>query len=155
VAWTGLLALAPFLASRAHASAAATGIVLAVYAVGSIVCHQLPARSFHVWTAQLPVCARCTGIYVGAAAAAVVAALAPGGTTDRTEATAAPIAVARPRIVRHRILLALAAAPTLATLAFEWTTGRTPSNEIRCAAGIPLGAAAAWLIVAASRNQVN
>ncbi|MCA1566720.1 MAG: DUF2085 domain-containing protein [Acidobacteria bacterium] len=29
-------------------------------------CHQLPARSPHLWGAQLPLCWRCTGILVGA-----------------------------------------------------------------------------------------
>ncbi len=29
------------------------------------VCHQDPGRSFHVMGATLPVCARCTGIYLG------------------------------------------------------------------------------------------
>src|SRR5713226_1466543 len=73
VTWALLLLLAPFLASRAHASAFGTGLVVAVYAVGSSVCHQLPARSFHLWAAQMPVCARCTGIYVGAAVMVVAA----------------------------------------------------------------------------------
>ena len=44
VTWALLLLLAPFLASRPHASAFGTGLVIAVYAVGSVVCHQLPAR---------------------------------------------------------------------------------------------------------------
>jgi len=36
---------------------------LSVYAAGGVVCHQLPDRSFLLWGHQLPVCARCTGIY--------------------------------------------------------------------------------------------
>ncbi|MDQ1523864.1 MAG: putative rane protein [Pyrinomonadaceae bacterium] len=32
---------------------------------GSWWCHQLPARSPHLWGAQLPLCWRCTGILVG------------------------------------------------------------------------------------------
>ena len=31
-------------------------------------CHQLPARSPHLWGAQLPVCWRCAGILAGALA---------------------------------------------------------------------------------------
>jgi uncharacterized membrane protein len=140
VTWTFLLALAPLLTTRAHASALGTGIVVAVYAVGSHVCHQLPARSFELWSAQMPVCARCTGIYLGSAA---YVPLALRWTTASATAHAA----------RRR--LALAVLPSAATLVYEWTTGVAPSNWIRFAAGLPIGAATAWLVVAASRNQVN
>lgn len=142
VAWTSLLGLAPWLATRAHASTLGTGVVVAVYAVGHIVCHQLPARSFHLWRAQMPVCARCTGIYAGAA----LAAIAQGATA---------LAVAPTGRLGTRAALALAALPTALTLIAEWTTGVAPSNWIRFAAGVPLGGVVAWLIVAASRNQVN
>ncbi|MBU6997442.1 MAG: DUF2085 domain-containing protein [Theionarchaea archaeon] len=37
-----------------------------MYLFFSPVCHQLPQRSFHIAGHQLPVCARCTGIYLGA-----------------------------------------------------------------------------------------
>jgi uncharacterized membrane protein len=36
--------------------------------VGSVICHQLPDRSFFVNGWQLPVCARCTGLYLSGAA---------------------------------------------------------------------------------------
>src|SRR6185295_1848536 len=65
VVWALLLALVPFLAGRPHATTIGAALILAVYAVGSVICHQLPERSFHLWAAQLPVCARCTGIYAG------------------------------------------------------------------------------------------
>ena len=138
LAWALLLVAAPFLASRAPASGLATATVVAVYAIGSLVCHQLPKRSYRLWTAQMPVCARCTGIYAGAAIAAI-AALAGTG----------------PAIRRARLILAVAVAPSLLTLVYEWTTGRTPANTIRFAAGLPIGVAVAWLIVAASEDQVN
>ncbi|MBE7471927.1 MAG: DUF2085 domain-containing protein [Anaerolineales bacterium] len=35
-------------------------------AIGYAVCHQIPARSFHLAGQPLPLCARCTGIYLGA-----------------------------------------------------------------------------------------
>ena len=35
-------------------------------AVGSAVCHQDPAHSFLVYGRQIPLCARCTGMYLGA-----------------------------------------------------------------------------------------
>ena len=107
-----------------------------MYGAGSLVCHQLADRSFRLWGAQLPVCARCTGIYVaGAIGAAVrVVRLKPDATDT-------------PRAARRtRTLLALALLPTAATLAFEWTTGQTPSNLLRALAGAPLGAAVAWIL---------
>ena len=36
------------------------------WSVGRAVCHQLPSHSFTVNGQQLPLCARCTGIYLGA-----------------------------------------------------------------------------------------
>jgi uncharacterized membrane protein len=142
--WATMLVLAPFVASRAHATAFGTAIVVAVYGVGGIVCHQLPARSFHLWAAQMPVCARCAGIYIGGAAAAVAALAARGRRRPRTMSAS-----------RARSIMAVSVAPTVATLLYEWSTGVTPAGAIRFVAGVPLGAAVAWLLVDASRNQVN
>jgi uncharacterized membrane protein len=133
-AWAVALPLATFAASRPAASSVVYGFALAVYGVGRIVCHQLPARSFHLWNASMPVCARCTGIYVGAAAAALL--LRDSRVRMRAN-----------RYGGHaRPLLLLAVVPTALTLAFEWSTGVTPANWIRALAGAPLGAAVAWAI---------
>ncbi|MCJ7693897.1 MAG: DUF2085 domain-containing protein [Anaerolineaceae bacterium] len=35
-------------------------------AIGYAVCHRIEARSFHVHDQQVPLCARCTGMYLGA-----------------------------------------------------------------------------------------
>jgi uncharacterized membrane protein len=35
-------------------------------AIGYAVCHQISTRSFHIGNIQLPLCARCTGMYLGA-----------------------------------------------------------------------------------------
>jgi uncharacterized membrane protein len=145
VCWAGLIVAAPFLASRAHASTPASLLIVGVYGIGSLVCHQLPARSYHLWTVQLPVCARCTGIYFGAVVG-----------------TLGWIAAVRPRdllrfgsLHHARVLLGIAAAPTVLSLVYEWSTGDMPSNTIRAAAGIPIGFVVAWLVVAAADNQVN
>src|SRR3990172_4419420 len=73
IAWAVLLPLAPFVASQPAPARFWYGLAFVVYGAGSFICHQLPARSFHSWSAQWPVCARCTGIYVGAAVTAIVA----------------------------------------------------------------------------------
>ena len=36
------------------------------HAIGYAICHQIPARTFHIDGEPLPLCARCTGIYLGA-----------------------------------------------------------------------------------------
>jgi uncharacterized membrane protein len=37
-------------------------------AIGYAVCHRIDARSFHIGSRQLPLCARCSGMYLGAVA---------------------------------------------------------------------------------------
>jgi uncharacterized membrane protein len=132
IAWAAALPLAALAASRPHTSALVYLFTLAVYGIGSVVCHQLPGRSFHLWAAQMPVCARCAGIYAGAAFAAIVALTA----FDRPS-----------RLYDPRAVVALAAVPTVATLAYEWTTGVTPSNWIRAVAGACLGAAVGIVVL--------
>lgn len=34
-----------------------------IYAISGLICHQMPERSIFIGGAQLPLCARCTGIY--------------------------------------------------------------------------------------------
>ena len=48
--------------------ACAAALYRAVMFGGGLFCHQLPGRSPHLWNVQLPVCWRCGGIIVGAAA---------------------------------------------------------------------------------------
>jgi len=37
-----------------------------MHLVGYAICHQMPEHSYHLGGRQLPLCARCTGIYLGA-----------------------------------------------------------------------------------------
>jgi uncharacterized membrane protein len=132
-AWLAMLPLATYAATRVHASTLTHAFAFAVYGIGSLVCHQKPERSFHLWAAQLPVCARCTGIYLGA-----VFGLARRPVEREASAE---------RRGRARWLVMLAAIPTIATLVFEWTSGVMPSNAIRFAAGVPLGMVVSWLVL--------
>jgi len=55
-------------------------------AVGYAICHRIDGRSFHLGDRQLPLCARCTGIYLGALAglaALVVMGRRAGGLPTR------------------------------------------------------------------------
>jgi uncharacterized membrane protein len=134
--------------------------VVATYGVGSLVCHQLPARSYRLWNAQMPVCARCAGIYFGAALAAMIHGArgfqpsVNGGAVLRSPERLALLGASL-TVHRTRVALAAAALPTAATLVYEWTTGITPSNAVRFAAGIPIGLVVAWLVVSATGNRVN
>ena len=142
--WAALIVVAPFLASREHVSTLASTLILSVYGIGSLVCHQLPERSYQLWTAQMPVCARCAGIYFGALA---------GGLASAVRAPAARRGVGSANTAR--LILGLAVLPTLATLIYERLSGVMPSHAIRAAAGAAIGLVVAWLVVAAADNQVN
>lgn len=121
VGWLVLLIAAPGLPAL---------LAAALYGAGSLICHQRPERSFHVEAAQLPVCARCLGVYAGAAAGSLVAHW--------------PSLRLR---IRPRTLLALGLLPTLLTLAVEWSGLADPGNVVRGAAGVPIGLAAAFVLV--------
>jgi hypothetical protein len=162
VAWAALLLLVPFLASRPHATPIGAAAIVAVYAIGSMICHQLPERSYHLWTAQLPVCARCTGIYAGAAVAALLSGArdfppslqrrraSPKLGESARERRRERLALRTPMV---RAVLLAAALPTLATLAYEWTTGHMPAHSIRAAACAPLGAAVVWLVLSSMPHR--
>jgi len=134
-------------------------LVAGVYAFGSVVCHQLPERSFHLWGAQMPVCARCTGIYVGAALASLLSFVpsyvASGFSRTSSEWRSRMVRLKADATYLSRMALFVAALPTIATLAYEWTTGATPTNTIRALAGFPFGAAVAVIVLPAADNQVN
>jgi uncharacterized membrane protein len=137
VAWTATLFLAPFALLGTHprlVSAAAF-----VYGGAGRICHQRSDRSFHLAGVQLPVCARCTGLYVSGAAGAIAAWL---GSRRR---------LAVPR--RTRAILVAAAVPTALTVALELLGLVHPSNTMRALAALPLGAAAGWAFVRSLRAE--
>ena len=105
----------------------AAGVTLsaAAYSCGSAVCHQRAERSFHLDAAQLPVCARCTGLYLGAA----VGASLWWWPTRRGSWRAA-----------RRATIA-AALPTATVWIIEYAGVGGISNELRAIAAVPLGAA--------------
>jgi len=149
--WPAAMVSATRIAALPHRSAAAYLTSAAVYASGSLLCHQRPERSFHLWGAQFPVCARCTGIYAGAALGAIASfvRLKPDTSTNF-------VALGFSRASRRALFAA--SLPTVLTLVYEWTTGVTPSNGIRALSGLILGAAAAMIVMragAALSGEVN
>jgi uncharacterized membrane protein len=136
VGWAATLpAAAQAAAAREYSSLQAFAV--AVYGFGSAICHQRVERSFHLAGEALPVCARCTGIYLGGALAAAVFVLTRNA--RRGGASLAGRSAAW--------LLLLAALPGVLSLAYEWTSGHVPSNSIRAATGVVLGVGVGWLIL--------
>ena len=129
-AWLLLLIAAPFLV---------TPLAAALYGAGALICHQLPERSFHLGGFQLPVCARCFGLYAGGA----MGGLAAAGIGQRLRAR--PVATNR----WNWIVTAVAAVPTGATFVLEWGAGWPMSNTARAIAALWLGAAVAFVVVRA------
>jgi uncharacterized membrane protein len=144
VAWFGALPLATFASSQPSSSSAVYLFAFGTYLVGSLLCHQRLERSFFLWGSQMPVCARCTGIYFGAALSALVALAGRHVRADDASA---------------RMLLMVSVIPTAGTLIYEWTTGHMPANWIRAAAGVPIGVVVAWIVLrlvrSTPRDEVN
>jgi uncharacterized membrane protein len=127
VGWLVLVLASPVAVSSGRFSL----IALSTYHAGSLVCHQRPERSFHLAGIQMPVCARCLGLYAAGAAGAAV----PWVRRRRSDSRNA------------RIVFGLAALPIALTVALEWMNILTPSNTARLLTGLPLGFVAGWILV--------
>jgi uncharacterized membrane protein len=125
--WVAVLAMAPLLPAPAAAI---------LYAAGSLICHQLPERSFHLQAFQLPVCARCFGLYAGGAAGTAAFLVAGPRPVFRSPA-------------RRFLITAAAAVPTIATLVLEHGLGWAFSNSTRALAAVPLAAIVALVMAGA------
>jgi uncharacterized membrane protein len=130
--WLALLVAAPLLP---------VPLAAVMYTLGSRICHQRPERSFHLFAAQLPVCARCLGIYGGAAAGSIAAL------TARIRA--------RVFMMTPRMLLVCGALPTALTVVAEWSGAAAPSNAARAAAGLPLGCVVALMVAQGAARRLE
>jgi uncharacterized membrane protein len=132
VLWTAAIFIAPI----AHQHRAGLTLARAVRAAAALVCHQRVERTFAIGGRPMPVCARCTGLYVSGAAGALAAWL---------------VLPLMPRRTRAAILTA--AVPTVATVAIEWAGLGQPGNLARAVAALPLGAACGWTFVRMLRAE--
>ena len=73
LAWLLMLVLVPFLLAHETGGRVVRAASAGTYLVGSAICHQRPDRSFRLSGVQMPVCARCVGLYLGAAVGALLA----------------------------------------------------------------------------------
>lgn len=113
------------------------------YFAGSVVCHQLPERSFVTAGLQWPVCARCAGIYLG-----VSAGFAAWWILRR-------LSVGRPVWRAWLTVLAVVAAPT----AVSWLSGVLGmwdgTNGIRFALAAPLGSTIGMIAAAVTAKDLR
>ena len=137
LAWSVAVTASPWLLTHGTGGAIGSRAGVIVYAAGSVVCHQQPERSFHAWNRQLPVCARCTGLYLAAPAGAAVALVLRRRRRTRG---------GRGTGEGWRSGLMLAALPTMLTLGAEWTGLASVPAVARAAAALPLGFAVSWLV---------
>lgn len=133
---TSALIVTVALIALAWLGATPPGILGKASAVGYAVCHRIAARSFHIHDEPLPLCARCTGIYLG-----VMVGLGIFAARGRLRAA---------RLPKLRLLLPLLA--LAGTVAFDglnsylslfdfYTPLYTPHNTLRLLTGLPAGAA--------------
>jgi uncharacterized membrane protein len=127
VSWLALIVASPL---------AAAPVSLLAYAAGGVLCHQIAERSMHIDGAQLAVCARCTGIYAGAAFVLLTLAVRSSG-----KAAASGRRGLVDAIWPARLWLLAGVLPTGLTVLLEDTGLSSVSNLQRAAAGVCLGAA--------------
>ena len=127
LAFVSLIVLAPW--ARAHGQGFLSRII---YRAFSVACHQKPERSFHVAGFPLAVCARCTGLYVGAAAGVLLYPLMRP--LNRLEQPA-------------RVWLILSALPTTVDFALGFFGLWENTHFSRFVTAVLLGAVAAFYLV--------
>jgi uncharacterized membrane protein len=127
VAWLSIIIVSPW--ALAHGPGRL--LALAAYDIGSRICHQRPERSFHIAAVQMPVCARCFGLYVSGALGLSLAWL--------QRRRLSPIVT--------RVALGVAALPIAVTVALERIGAIAPTNVERMLTALPLGFFAGLVIV--------
>lgn len=108
-----------------------------IFSIGGVVCHQRPERSFFWDAHQLPVCARCTGLYLSAGIG--LAAWMAYRIGSRRAAWP-------PRLALR--VLALAAIPTAVSVATGALAIWDGTNVTRAVLAIPLGLSAGAMVAA-------
>lgn len=142
--WLVLLVGASYAASHAVLDGMAFRGAGVVYVASRQLCHQRAERSFHLWGIQMPVCARCTGLYAGAFLGSAFAVAWP-----RRRRQPASSAAWRRRLIG-------AAVPTAVSVAVEWAglagphlhfgSFDVPTMWVRAVLALPLGFVVAWFV---------
>jgi len=127
LALVAMIVAAPLAEANGHARFALT-----IYKSFSLVCHQIPERSFHIAGYKFAVCSRCTGLYSGFALATLVFPL-----VRSLRQTATP----------SIIWLFLAAAPLVIDFSLGYFSIWQNNHASRFATGALLGSVAVFYIL--------
>ncbi len=144
--WALTLVLVPWLVARRPGMVSVRSVAAVAYLSGSLVCHQRSERSFHPWGAQMPVCARCFGLYAAAPVGAVLALAAGAGWLGPRR---------RMTVRQVRALLLVAGLPTALAWSVEWFGLVAFTPAARFVAALPLGLAVAWVLVGAVGDGIE
>jgi uncharacterized membrane protein len=121
-------------------------LVAFIFAVGSVICHQRPERSFFLDGHQFPVCARCTGLYLSAFTGLFA------WVAFKTASRWRPLAF-DPRLAMR--VIAIAAIPTAVSVAMGVTGLWDGSNMTRALLAVPLGASAGAIVAAVATKDLR
>lgn len=150
--WAAGIIAAPLVRTGA-ADVPGPRLVAWTYVVGAMVCHQRPERSFHMAGAQMPVCARCTALYVGGAAGLVGwLALGAGGRRRRATRAVGNAALVRARFTSAILVLGVPIVVSVAAAALGvWDA----SNALRASLSAPLGVALGAALAAVTLGDLR
>lgn len=146
--WVAGLVVAPLPGSSADGLRPM--LAAGMYAAGAIVCHQRADRSFDLAGAQLPVCARCLGLYVGGWLGAIAWVIAAGPGTARSDRVQR---VLQPTVLRW--VLVCAAVPTAVTVITASLGWWDPANVPRALMAVPLGIAIGGVVSAVAARDLR
>jgi uncharacterized membrane protein len=142
----GAIAFPPIWIHSGHGSDFASS---AGYFFFSGVCHQIPARSFHVWGEPLAVCARCTGVYAGFLAGVLMFPLIPKGQVHRGDVPRGQVRKRLERDFPPAWILGVALLPATADFALGHFGLYDSGNVLRLVTGLIPGTAASFFIIPA------
>lgn len=139
IAWSCWITAVPALVASAPPRALAWTAAL-TYRAGAVICHQQDARSFHIGRVRMPVCARCFGLYGGAAIGSLLAAAWLCAAITRAQG------VRRLSLGRWRLLALAGAFPTMAAWCGEHLAGLAIPGSSRALLAVPLGAVVSAIV---------
>lgn len=150
--WLACLVTAPYAVTHTATSFRVPlmgRVAVGTYIAGSFICHQRPERSFRLWGAQMPVCARCFGLYASAPVGGGMALMLPVWLSlfdARSGST--------PTHFWRRLLVA-GLIPTVVVGCAEWVGLYRATSLVRAITALPLGVAVALVVGAAIQGELR